>query len=240
MTRKMLIEGLLQGPKDVVLNLPGDKKLTLWVRPSRDPERTMATAKARKASRVLRNLLKDRESEEYQTLIAETLDDAEKDDLRKVWVNGKLINRALEIRRQSLEQREYVESPLDVGDGIGVTPKDMDEHEDRVDEVEEEREMSVMKAITTAQRELDEQAAEIPDDELYESAIPQLVETQCSRAHEVEFVAQLILRCTFEDKKCSKRAFSDIEQVYQLRDTPLQELTQAHMDVMSDPEAVKN
>lgn len=238
--KRVLIEDLLQGPKDVVLNLRDDKKLTLWVRPSRDPERTMATAKARKASRILRKTLSDRDSDEFETLIAQELEDADKDDLRKIWVNGKLINRAIEIRQNSLEEREYVPNPLDEGDGKGITPKDMDEYEDKVDEVEEDREMSVMKAISSAQRELEEQAKEIADDELYEAAIPQLIESQCSRAYEVEFVAQLILRCTFEDKKCTKQAFTDVEQVYALRPTALQVLTQAHMEVMMDPEAVKN
>lgn len=240
MVKRLLIADLLQGPKDVVLNLPNDKKLTLWVRPSRDPERTMATANARKASRTLRKLLNDRSTEEYEKLVAEELEGAEKNDLRRVWVNGKLINRALEIRNASLEEREYVPNPLDEGDGKGVTPKDMDEYEDKVDEVEEDREMSVMKAISTAQRELEEQANEIPEEELFEAAIPQLIESQCSRAYEVEFIAQLILRCTFEDKKCTRQAFSDIEQVYQLKPGPLQELTQAHMAVMLDPDAIKN
>lgn len=238
--KRLLIEDLLQGPKDVVLNLSNDKKLTLWVRPSRDPERTMATAKARKASRILRKTLEDRKSEEFETLIAQELEDADKDDLRKIWVNGKLINRAIEIRQNSLEERDYVPNPLDEGDGKGVTPKDMDEYEDKVDDAEDNREISVMKAISSAQRELEEKAKEIKDDELYEAAIPQLIESQCARAYEVEFVAQLILRCTFEDKKCTKQAFTDVEQIYTLRPTPLQILTQAHMDVMQDPEAVKN
>lgn len=238
--KRLLIADLLQGPKEVVLNLPGDKKIALWVRPSRDPERTMATAKARMASRTLRKLLNNRKSEEFKSLIEQELEAADKDDLRKVWVNGKLINRALEIRNNSLEEREYVENPLDDETGRTVTPKEMDEYEDKVEETEAEREMSVMKAITTAQKELDEQAKEIPDDELYEAAIPQLIETQCSHAYEVEFIAQLILRCTFEDKKCTRQAFTDIEQVYQLKSGPLTELTQAHMDVMLDPEAIKN
>jgi hypothetical protein len=116
----------------------------------------------------------------------------------------------------------------------------MDEYEDKVDETEAERELSVMKAITTAQKELDEQAKEIKDEDLYEAAIPQLIETQCSHAYEVEFIAQLILRCTFEDKKCTRQAFTDVEQVYQLRAGPLQELTEAHMSVMLDQDSIKN
>src|SRR5574338_1647950 len=240
MAKRLLIADLLQQPKEVTLDVSGGKKLTLWVRPSRDPERTMATANARKASRTLRKLLGDRKSEEYEKLIHEELLGAEKKDLRQVWVNGKLINRALEIRNASLEEREYVPNPLDESDGVGVTPKDMDEYEDRVDEVEDEREMSVMKAIATAQRELEKQAEEIPDDELYEAAIPQLIESQCSHAYQVEFIAQLILRCTFTDKKCTLKAFDDIEQVYQLRAAPLRALTDAHMAVMLDPEAANN
>jgi hypothetical protein len=238
MASRLLIESLLQKPKEVVLDV-GDQKLTLWVRPSRDPERTMATANARKASRSLRKLLSDRKSEEYADLIAEELDAADKNDLRKVWVNGKLIERALKIRNASLEDREYVENPLDT-DNESVTPKQMDEYEDKVDAAEAEREMTVMKAITSAQAELDKEADKIADKDLYEAAIPQLIETQCSHAYEVEFVSQLILRCTFEDKKCKKPAFTDIEQVYQLRDEPRAALTQAHMDVMLDPVAVKN
>lgn len=241
MVKRLLIEGLLQKPKEVTLKVPGtDKPLTLWVRPSRDPERTMATANARKASRTLRKLLADRKSEEFGSLILEELDGADKNQLQQVWVNGKLINRAMEIRRNSLEDREYVPSPLDNDDGPLPTPKDMDEYEDKVDEVEEDREMNVMKAITTAQKELEEEAKKISDADLFEAAIPQLIESQCSRAYEVEFVHQLILRCTFEDKKCTRNAFTNVEQVYELYDTARELLTQAHMDVMVDPEAVKN
>lgn len=239
MTKRLMILDLLKAPKDVVLT-QGDKKVTLWVRPSRDPERTMATGKARMASRSLRKLLQDRKSDEYKTLIEQELESADKNDLRKVWVNGKLINRALEIQQNSLEDREYVENPLDEDIGRTVTPKEMDEYEDKVDAVEAEREMSVMKAITTAQKELDEQAKKIKDKDLYEAAIPQLIETQCSHAYEVEFVHQLILRCTFEDKKFTRPAFEDVEQVYQLSDSHRELLTAAHMEVMTDPEAIKN
>lgn len=238
--KRVLIADLLQGPKDIVLPLPGDKKLTLWVRPSRDPERTMATAKARAASRSLRKILSDRKSDEFEALVAQELRAADKDELRRIWVNGRLIERARQIREASLEDREYVPNPLDDDTGRDVTPKEMDEYEDKVDETEEDREMSVMKAITTAQKELTEESQKIPDDELYEAAIPQMVESQCAHAYEVEFIAQLILRCTFEDKACKRAAFTDIEQVYQLRPEPLAAITQAHMDVMVDPEAVKN
>lgn len=240
MTKRLsIIDGLLQQPKDVTLNV-GEQKITLWVRPSRDPERTMATAKARKASRDLRKSLNNRKTEQYEALIAQELEDADTESLRKVWVNGKLINRALEIRNASLEEREYVPNPLDESEGRTVTPKEMDEYEDKVDEVEEAREMTVMKAISSAQRELEEEAKKIKVKELHEAAIPQLIETQCNRAYEVEFIAQLILRCTFTEKACKTPAFDDIEQVYKLRSTALQELTQAHMDIMVDPEAVKN
>lgn len=238
--KRLLIEQLLQKPRDVVLNLADGAKITLWVRPSRDPEKTMATAHARKASRNLRNLLGDTKSDQYAVLVQEELEGADKDSLRKVWVNGRIINRALEIRNASLEDREYVPNPLDDHDGAGVTPKDMDEYEDKVDKAEDDRESSVLQAVAQAQRELEEQAAEIPDDQLYEAAIPQLIESQCAHAYEVEFIAQLIMRCTFEDKACTKPAFSDIEQVYTLKSGPLTELTAAHVAVMMDGEAVKN
>jgi hypothetical protein len=239
MAKALLIEGLLQGPKEVVIPI-GEKKIALWVRPSRAPERTMATANARKASRTLRRLLNDRKTEEFDRLIQEELEDASKDELRKVWVNGKLIARAMEIRENSLEEREFVENPLDVGEGKGVTPKDMDEYEDKVEEAEENRELNVMQAITSAQRELDEEAKKIADKDLYEAAIPQLIESQCQQAYEVEFVQQLILRCTFLDKKCERKAFSDVEQVYSLKPSALEALHAAHLDVMVDQEAVKN
>ena len=236
--KRLLIDDLIQKPREVTLDI-GDRKVTMWIRSSRDPERTMATANARKASRTLRKLLEDPKTEQYQLLIKDELDEADKNSLRRVWVNGKLIPRALEIRQQSLEEREYVPSPLDNEEGV-ATPKDMDHYEDRVEEVEEEREMNVLKAINTARRQLEEESEKIKEKDLYKAAIPPLIESQCAQAYEVEYTAQLILRCTFSDKKCTTHVFDNIEEVYSLRPDVLERLTREHMALMLDPEAVKN
>lgn len=235
--KRYLIEDLIRKP--MLVPLKGSKKIELWVRPLENTERDMATAFGRKASRRMRAMLSNKKGEEYDALVREEYEGANPDDLRKIWANGRLLPRAVQIRAASLEEREYVPEP----EGEGVTPKQMDEYEDKVDEAEERREEQLSKALESAQRELDEEAAKIPEKELFEAAIPSIIEVQCQRAYETEFVSQMLLRGTFEDKDCTKKAFKDIEQVYKFANsTPANYtlLTNAHISMMLDSEAVKN
>jgi phosphatidylserine/phosphatidylglycerophosphate/cardiolipin synthase-like enzyme len=235
--KRLLIDDLIIKPRKVDLKIsPQSKEVSVWIRTARDPDKTMATAKARQESRRLRKLLNDRKSEQYDALIGEALEEAEPDDLRKMWANGRLIERAIKIRDNSLEEREYVPEP----EGEGVTPKQMDEYEDKVDEAEEQREELLAKAIESAQRELDEESQKIPEKELFEAAVPSIIEIQCQNAYQAEFVAQLIMRCTFEDQKLTRPAFENVDQVYSLHPAVLEKLTNSHIGLLLDPEAVKN
>lgn len=237
--KRMLLDGLLIKPQEVTATV-GDKKVAMWCRPPRDPDRTMATALARKASRSLRKLLEDRESEEFSVLVQDELEGADENTLRQVWVNGKLIPRAIEIRQQSLEDREYVPNPLDDEERTAVSPKEMDKYEDKVDEVEEDREFNVMRAISQANTELAEEAKKIKQDDLFEAAIPQMIESLCEDAYQLEFVSQIIKRCTFEDKKLTRPVFESVEQVYDLHTGLRAQLVLTYQNMMSEPEAVKN
>ncbi len=233
--KRLLIDDLIVKPRKVHLKV-GATEADVWIRTARDSDRTMATAKARQASRRLRKLLADRKSEEYDALVKEALADADPDDLRKIWTNGRLIERAIKIRDVSLEERDYIPEP----EGEGVTPKQMDEYEDAVDDAEENREEQLTKAISTAQKELDEEAKTIPEKELFEASVPSIVEIQCQKAYETEFVAQLVLRCTFEDQKLTRPAFENVDQVYNLHPSALEYLTNSHIGLLLEPEAVKN
>lgn len=233
--KKMLIEDLLVKPKEVPMG-----KFSLWVRPSTDPERTMAAAYARKSSRKLRKELNDPKTEKHRMYILEEIEASDEEGLRRIWVNGKLIARSVLIRTNSLEEREYVPDPLDTNEGIGVTAEQMDKYEDEVDAAEERREISAIDAVQQAQKELEKEAKKIPKKEIAAASIGPLIDTQCNRAYEVEFIHQLIYRATFEDKACKHMAFTNVDEVYSLKDSALQLLTTAHLDLMDDPESVKN
>ena len=210
--------------------------LTFWIRPTRQAERDISGAAARRASRTLRKSLETEGTEERETLVLDEVLDADIDSLRVLWVTEKVIERAVKLRQDSLEDREYVPEP----EGDDLTSRDLDLYENEVDDAEERRELSVGEAIVRAREELEEQVKHIDEEKLRELAIPVQIESVLNRVYETEFVAQIIYRCTFNDKTCKDRAFEDIEQVYALGHEAMTKLTNAHMSFMIDPEAVKN
>jgi hypothetical protein len=249
MAKSYTLEDILQKPTKVEIpiagtivpakeegGMPDVAKLTYWVRPSTQMERDLAGSAARKASRTLRKILETEGTEERQLLVLDEIEGATADSLRGLWVNERLVNRAMRIRQESLEEREYVPEP----EGDIVTPKEADDYENAVEEAEDRREMDVMEAVEQAQEELSKESENIPEKDLFELAIPAQIESVLSRAYESEFTMQLIFRCTFTDKACKRKAFKDLEQVYQLKDQPLIRLTNAHMSFLLDPDKVKN
>ena len=233
--RRLLIQDLLVKPESVTINT-GTNDITLWVRPASSPERTMAAAYSRKESRKMRKLFSNKKSEEYRTVIQSELEDGDRDALEKIWINGKLIPKILEMRTRSLEERDYIPEP----EGEQVTNKQLDEYEDAVDEAEETREEQLAKAIEAASIALKEEASKIPIKELKTVAEGPLIDAKAQEAAELEFVARLIMMCTFEDEACKRPAFENIEQVYQLKHHALTKLTNAHMGLLYDPEEIKN
>lgn len=247
MTKAVTLDDILDGPKKVEIPVPGKQitnaegmpdvaKLVFWIRPTQQPERDLAGSAARKESRLLRKKLEDPKTEEHQNLIAGELEGASIDSLRQLWVTEKVVERAVRMRNVSLEDRDYVPEP----EGDGITSKNIDDYENEVEAVEEAREMSLVEAIVAAREELQKEVQNIPDDKLMDSAIPAQIEAILTRTYEYAFVCQLIRRCTFTDKKCTKPAFSDIEKVYSLKEDAMTKLTNAHMSFMLDPEQVKN
>lgn len=233
--RRLLIEDLLQKPEQVNIKV-GDKEIGLWVRPATTTEKAMASALGRKASRNIRKLLNNKKSDEYQSLVLAEVESGDRESLERIWINGKLVPKILEIRQRSLEEREYIPEP----EGELVTGREMDEYEDAVDSSEESREDQFTKAVASATRELEEQVKKLSDKELHKVAIPPLIDSRANQAFELEFTARLIYRCTFEDEECKLPAFTDIEQVYKLKPSALAKLTAAHLELLGDAEEVKN
>jgi hypothetical protein len=247
--KAVTLEDILVKPKKVEIPIPGKMerndqgmpdapKLVYWVRPSLQPERDLAGAAGRTASRMLRRKLEDPDSEERQLLVLDELEGATEDSLQELWVTQKVIERAATIRHRSLEDRDITYVPEPEGDLI--TGEDMDRYENEVEDVEEQREMSVLEAVTSAREELQKEVERMTPEQLREYALPLVISTQTERAYENEFVSQLIYRCTFLDNKCKKRAFTDVNQVYNLKDFALIKLSNAHMSFILDPEQVKN
>lgn len=234
--KRLLIEDLLQKSEKVTIPVDKENAVDLWVRPSTPTERAMAASFGRKESRNLRKLLNNKKTEEYLSLIKSEVEASDRQDLEKIWLNGKLIPKIMELRNRSLEAREYIPEP----EGEGVTGKAMDEYEDAVDESEESREEQLGKALESATNELQEEVKKIADKDLYKVAIPPLIDSLCNQAFELEFISRLILKCTFENEECTVQAFTDIEQAYKLKASARKKLTYAHMEMLNDPEEIKN
>lgn len=246
--KRVTLDDILVKPKKIDIPVPNAKPvkndqgfletpvLTFYIRPSRQTERDLAASAARKESRTLRKKLEADGTEERERLVLDEIEDADLDSLRTLWVTEKVIERAVRIRRNSLEDRDYVQEP----EGDDLTAKDLDDYENQVDEVEEQREIGVAEAINNARDELQAEVEKVSEEDLRKLAIPVQIEAVLNRLYETEFVHQLIYRCTFSDKACTKPAFGDVEQVYQLNDNAKTRLTNAHMGLMIDPEQVKN
>ena len=247
--KAVTLDDLMQGPKKVTIPvagkplvvsrkgaMPETPKIEFWVRQARQNERDLAAAAARKESRTLRKILETDGTEERQRLVLDELEGASIDSLKSLWVTEKVVERAIRLRNSSLEDREYVPEP----EGDNITSKDVDNYENEVEEVEQKRELGVLEAVDAARKELEAEVEKVPNEKLMDLAIPAQIESILTRAYETEFTMQLIFRCTFEDRKCTKRAFSLVDQVYSLKEHPLTMLTNAHMSLLIDPEQVKN
>lgn len=247
MAKAVTLEDILVGPKKIEIpvhgkvemnaeGMPDVAKLALWVRPAQQPERDLAASAARKESRLLRKKLEDTSTEEHENLVAGELEDATVESLRQLWVTEKIVDRATKIRTHSLEDREYVPEP----EGDDVTSKDIDDYENELEAVEDQREMGVVEAIVAARNELQKEVEKVSEEDLRKMAVPAQIEAILTRTYEYAFVCQLIMRCTYSDRKCTKKAFSDVEKVYSLKEDAMTILTNAHMSFMLDPEQVKN
>lgn len=232
--KTLTIESLLVRPQSV--ELPGGVKV--WVRPLSQIERELCQGAARRASRDLRKLLEDPKTEQHQLLVVEELQEYDIKQLRDLWIGSRLIQKALQINRESLENRDetYVPEP----EGNDLTPEAMDRYEDEVEEVEQQRETGVAGAIGTASKQLDEEVQGISEDALREQAHPALIEHQLSEVWTREFAAQMLVRATFNDKECRKFTFKTSNEVFMLRPDVLKHLTDSHYGLMVEPEAIKN
>ncbi len=210
----------------------------LWIRPLTQIERELSQGAARSMSRALRKKLLDPKAEEHKLLIKDELAEYTREQLEELWVGNRLIPRAGQISRDSLEARDQTFIPEP--EGADVTSSDIEKHETRVEEVEEEREERVREAVQSAQKQLQEEASKMSLDEIGVDARDALLEFILSKEWQQEFAAQMIARATFLDKKLSKPAFKDTNEVKELRPDILKLITESHFGLLVPPESVKN
>ncbi len=236
------IEELLLEPQSVTI-AGKTKDITLWVRPLTDIERSLAQGAARAQSRSLRKTLSNPDTEEYQLLIKNEVEEYTREQLNQAWVASNLVSRAMQMRRKSLEDRDetYVPEPEPSEDGtVFPTAEEMEAYEEAVEVAEENREKNVSEAIKNVKKQLEEEVAEMDEDGLRKAVEPRLIDSICGNVWNREYSIQSILRGTFKDKEFTKPAFKSVSDVYALKDNAKQKLAEAHMALLLDPDSIKN
>ena len=241
--RTPTIDELLRDPEPVTIRtgrfVDGkDEVLTFHLRVPNDVERPLAQGAANGARRALRAKLSDKTSEEYRFLLREPLEEADAEQLRSLWVNGKLIEAIPKIQFNSLENRAYVPEPEDEV----ISAEDRDAYEDAVEKVEERREQDFAKEVNEFADKLAEQSKKLSKTKLVDAATAAHMETLLSQEWVNEYSAQIIARCTFTDKAHTKPYFKTVEQARHLRSRMphvYEELLAAHNGLMLPDAAVK-
>jgi hypothetical protein len=230
------IEDLLQHPSSLEITV-GKKSLTVYVRSLTQVEQELSRGSARRASRDLRRLLEDTETEEHQLLVKDELEEYEHAALKNLWITNRLVQRAVEAQRESLENREqgYIPEPDE-----NAMPADLDRYENDVDDMEDKREKNVQQKIVSIKDKLDEEVDSISVEVLREDAITTLIDNICAQTFNREFAVQMVARGTFNDADCTKPTFKASSEVKRLRGETLEALANAHYALMVDPEAIKN
>lgn len=238
-----ILEQLLIDPQSVdlptgVMGQDGMDNVRVWIRRLTQVERDLCTGYARRASREMRKDLENPDSERRHILVDDEIDEYELESLRQAYVNGKLIERAIAINRQSLEDRDetYVSEP----DGDVVLPEEIERYENSVEDVEEQREKGVRDAIEAAIVQLREEARNMDEEALKADATPTTINAICADVYTREYIAQMICRATFSDKELTKPAFKTPREVDRLAPSVLETLAKAHEALLIDPEAIKN
>lgn len=234
--KSLTLQDLFLQPQAVELK-SGEKTMKVFIRLLTQVEKELCQASARGQSRRLRRTLEDKNSEEHQTLILDELDGYGIEQLRTLWINAKLIDRAVTINQKTLEDRDltFVPEP----EGNDVTGSQMEKYENLVEDIEEQREESVNKAIESARKQLVEEVKKVTKKKLTEEAMPMLIDTLCTQAWSREFAAAMISHGTFLDAEFKKPAFKTVDEVRKLQPQFLKQLADAHYGLMLEPEALK-
>lgn len=226
----------------------GKKEKTFWIRPPTDAERAMSQNAARQKSRALRELLLNPESEEHQLLVKAEMENMTSEELRLVWLTSNLFQKAFEVNRKSLDNRDeyFVPSPEGKEDGlIPPTGAEMDEYETAKRVQEEQRLKDVSDAQSAIYEELKQESESMSDETIRGIIGPLVIDQQASREWNSQYGLQILARCTFLDQDLTERAFKTTEEAMRLQNTKsgskvLDSLLNAHSGLMLDPDRVKN
>lgn len=208
--------------------------LRLYPRRPTDIEKQMAMSAANGARRTLRKKLEDEKSEEHKLLLLEPLEDSPEAALRNIWVNGNLMVRALELNQTSLEEREVVDEP----EGV-VLPKEQDAYEEAAEGAEMSRVEQLTIAIENARKELEAEVKAIPQKQLVQAAMPAHIETIVGQTWNEVYTANIIARCTFQDKNYRKPTFktvADVDKWRSLKPAMYRALADTHRGLLMEQE----
>lgn len=240
-----ILDELKLGPQPVDIPVSKGKTETVWVRRPNPTEKQMCESAGRAASRELRSLLMDEETDEYKTLVQSELDGYDLDELRMIWIAGELVQHMFVKDRELLEARDetYVPEPASE-DGIHFPSQaTLDKYEDEVEDVEKQR-VKALEAFEKNETErLMDQVKKKNRKQLEKIAKPKIIDGLCGQAYNEAYSANLLSRCTFEDEECSRAMFKTTQEVRSVfRDRPdiAQKIAQGHSALMLDPEEAKN
>lgn len=234
--KTLTLQDVLVKPHPVEINT-SEGTLKVWIRNLSQIERDLAQAGARAASRQFRKVLENPKTEDHKLLIADEIEEYGEDRLRDLWIQTRLVERAIKINKQTLEDRDKTFVPEPEGDF--VTMGDIERYENEVEEIEEQRENSVMSAINAAREQLEKEAKKIPLKDLKASAIPDLIDNILGQYWQKEFAYHMLARGTFKDEKCTKPFFKTAQEASMLQPTILEALSNAHFGLILEPEALK-
>ena len=221
--------------KDKKSNKMVDANVRFFLRRPTDIERQMALSAANRARRTLRAKLADPESEEHRLLLREPLEEASDEQLRELWINGTLLERAPQLQLNSLEERGVIPEP----EGELVTPAERDEYEHAVEQAERDRLLHLVEAIGNLRKQLEREAKEIEHDALLAAAMPAHTETIVGNEWNDTFTAYLIATGTYHDKQFQKPWFKTVSEVVKLRSQKphiYSALADAHKGLMIEAE----
>lgn len=239
-----ILDDLKLGPQPVTIPV-GKDGTTVWIRRPNTPEKQMCESAGRAASRELRKLLQDEETEEFKQLVQAEVSGYELDELRMIWIAGELVQRVFRKDRQTLEGRDqtFVPEPTSE-DGVNFPSQAaFDNYENQVEAIEQQR-VEAVEAFEKQEAEaLMDEVKKKNRKQLEKIARPKIIDGLCGQAYNEAYSAALLARCTFEDEECKTPMFKTVEEVRSVfRDRPkiAKVLSEGHGALMLDPEEAKN
>lgn len=214
------ISALFNYRKPVILKTNNEEELTVYMRIIGDAELQRARVKALRASRELRDNLRDKNSDEYLAYIPD-VSEIEKERL----VEMLLIS---DLREISKEVAEDVDVPFPEELDEGASLEEQEQYQLEVDEYPKKRETIIKKEIISRANKRKEEHLEKPVKELKKLYISGIEQELCEKRLMETFYDYVIFYSLYKDKNYSIKLFSSFEDYINLPSDIKEELLQEY------------